>query len=121
MALDCLAKKKSRGRHLQKLYSEAYGKCWLMPVEKLIESICVYADLWVGNQFCATSEQSLFNKFAGTSTIEASLGLNGDWLKKYVSHSLRRAHDSCIARVVESGEIECFGKRAVVTSDGEQQ
>lgn len=90
-------------------------------IELLIESIRVYADLVVGEQFWATSARDISNRFLTASTKEAHLALNSDRFNKYVSDVLERDSDCYFTNFIESEEIEPLEKSIVFIIDEEEQ
>lgn len=77
----------------------------VIAVEQMIRNIRVYADFWVGKQFCPKLDRNMCNRLVSPSAKKMHLALNGDWCMVYVSDVLGRLIDRYVANVVASGEI----------------
>lgn len=87
----------------------------------MIGNIRVHADILVEEQFCATSDQVIYNRFVVPSTKETHLALNADLFKKYVGDALGIVNDCYVVKAVEGGQIERLGKTTVVIRDREKR
>lgn len=103
------------------LYSDTYGKEFVMAAEQMIGSIRVYADVWTEEQFCQTSDQYILSWVVIPSTNETHLALNGYWFRKYVSDAFVSVSDCYIAKVRMSREIEGTGNPTVAFLDDEKR
>lgn len=92
-----------------------------MAFQEVIGNIRVYADFWVQEQFCATLEQDVFNKFVSLFSKETQLTLNGDWLHTYVGDGIEGVNVYYVAKILTTGEIQRLEKRTAVISADEQQ
>lgn len=81
----------------------------------------MYADFYVGDQFCTTLKQDIIKRFVCLFTTEVYLALNKNCFKQYVDDVLPRVSDYYAAKVVESGEIERLFKPAVDISYEREQ
>lgn len=94
----------------------------LMTVDQLIEDNGVYAYLFVGGQFFATSVQDIVNRFVNSTTKVAHLALNRDLFRKYVIDVPGGVSDYHVAKVLETAGFGRLRNPTIgISIEGEQR